>query len=42
MVTTRRVHLWGDDYRHGSGLGEELVRWAIDTARARGCVLVQL
>ena len=28
--------------RRGSGLGQELVRWAIDTARERGCVLVQL
>ena len=28
--------------RRGSGLGRELVRWAIDTARERGCVLVQL
>ncbi|MEU4761898.1 GNAT family N-acetyltransferase [Actinosynnema sp. NPDC023794] len=25
----------------GQGLGEELVRWAIDEARARGCVVVQ-
>jgi GNAT superfamily N-acetyltransferase len=26
----------------GSGLGTALVRWAIDEARRRGCVLVQL
>jgi GNAT superfamily N-acetyltransferase len=26
----------------GLGLGETMVRWAIDEARARGCVLVQL
>ncbi len=26
----------------GSGLGEMLVRWAVDEARARGCALVQL
>ncbi|MEU4443154.1 GNAT family N-acetyltransferase [Actinosynnema sp. NPDC050801] len=25
----------------GQGLGEELVRWAVDEARARGCVIVQ-
>jgi GNAT superfamily N-acetyltransferase len=25
----------------GQGLGEELVRWAIDEARARGCVIIQ-
>jgi GNAT superfamily N-acetyltransferase len=34
------VRVWAD--RRGSGLGQELVRWAIDTARERGCVLVQL
>lgn len=26
----------------GLGLGERLVRWAVDEARRRGCVLVQL
>lgn len=26
----------------GRGLGETLMRWAIDEARSRGCVLVQL
>ncbi|MEU4745777.1 GNAT family N-acetyltransferase [Actinosynnema sp. NPDC023658] len=26
----------------GQGLGEELVRWAIDEAKARGCAVVQL
>jgi GNAT superfamily N-acetyltransferase len=26
----------------GSGLGANLVRWAIDTARERGCAMVQL
>jgi GNAT superfamily N-acetyltransferase len=26
----------------GRGLGQELVTWAIDAARARGCTLVQL
>jgi len=26
----------------GRGLGERLVRWAVDEARRRGCVLVQL
>lgn len=28
--------------RRGSGLGQELIRWAIETARERGCVMVQL
>jgi len=28
--------------RRGSGLGQELVQWAIETARERGCVMVQL
>lgn len=26
----------------GTGLGEALIRWAIETCRARGCALVQL
>ena len=26
----------------GSGVGQELLGWAVDQARARGCVLVQL
>jgi GNAT superfamily N-acetyltransferase len=26
----------------GDGLGDELIRWAIDQARSRGCALVQL
>jgi GNAT superfamily N-acetyltransferase len=29
------------DYR-GTGLGGELMQWAVDAARQRGCVLVQL
>jgi GNAT superfamily N-acetyltransferase len=28
--------------QRGAGLGERLMRWAIDEARARGCGLVQL
>jgi GNAT superfamily N-acetyltransferase len=28
--------------RRGRGLGEALVRWAVDEARRRGCTLVQL
>jgi GNAT superfamily N-acetyltransferase len=28
--------------RRGAGLGETLIRWAVDTARERGCVMVQL
>ncbi|TVT62906.1 GNAT family N-acetyltransferase [Amycolatopsis rhizosphaerae] len=28
--------------RRGAGLGGELMRWAIDEARRRGCALVQL
>jgi GNAT superfamily N-acetyltransferase len=28
--------------RRGAGLGRELLTWAIDRARARGCTLVQL
>ena len=28
--------------RRGTGLGEELIRWAVDQARGRGCRLVQL
>ncbi|WP_229905036.1 GNAT family N-acetyltransferase [Lentzea cavernae] len=28
--------------QRGNGLGEHLIRWAVDEARARGCGLVQL
>ena len=28
--------------RRGSGLGQELIRWAVEVARERGCVMVQL
>jgi GNAT superfamily N-acetyltransferase len=28
--------------QRGSGLGGTLIRWAVDTARERGCALVQL
>ncbi len=28
--------------QRGNGLGERMVRWAVDEARARGCGLVQL
>ncbi|MEV0676375.1 GNAT family N-acetyltransferase [Actinosynnema sp. NPDC050436] len=28
--------------RRGGGLGEELLRWALEEARARGCAVVQL
>jgi GNAT superfamily N-acetyltransferase len=28
--------------QRGAGLGEQLVRWAVDTARARGAAMVQL
>ena len=28
--------------QRGSGVGRELVRWAVEQARARGCALVQL
>ena len=31
-----------DSARRGSGLGEQMLRWAIDRARRRGCQLVQL
>lgn len=34
------VRVRGD--RRGAGLGRELLTWAIDRARARGCTLVQL
>jgi GNAT superfamily N-acetyltransferase len=30
------------DGRRGSGLGSELIRWAVAAARARGCRMVQL
>jgi GNAT superfamily N-acetyltransferase len=30
------------DHRRGTGLGRELMGWVIDTARERGCVMVQL
>lgn len=26
----------------GSGLGDRMIRWAVDTARERGCAMVQL
>jgi ribosomal protein S18 acetylase RimI-like enzyme len=31
-----------DASARGAGIGEHLMRWAIDQARARGCALVQL
>lgn len=34
------VHVAG--HLRGRGLGQRLVQWAVDEARARGCVLVQL
>ncbi|MGW0992352.1 GNAT family N-acetyltransferase [Streptomyces sp. NPDC002520] len=38
IIEAVRIHA---DER-GSGLGSELIRWAIDTARSLGCPLVQL
>jgi GNAT superfamily N-acetyltransferase len=38
QVEAVRIHA---DHR-GSGLGAELMRWAIDESRRRGCALVQL
>ncbi|HET6705744.1 GNAT family N-acetyltransferase [Amycolatopsis sp.] len=38
QIEAVRVH---SDHR-GSGLGADLVRWAIDESRRRGCALVQL
>lgn len=39
-ATVEAVRVRSD--QRGSGLGEHLMRWAIDEARARGCGLVQL
>lgn len=39
-ATVEAVRVRSD--QRGGGLGERLVRWAIDEARARGCGLVQL
>ncbi|GLY43624.1 N-acetyltransferase [Amycolatopsis sp. NBRC 101858] len=38
QIEAVRVHI---DHR-GSGLGADLMRWAIDESRRRGCALVQL
>lgn len=38
QIEAVRIHA---DHR-GSGLGADLVRWAIDESRRRGCALVQL
>lgn len=38
LVEAVRVHA----ARRGQGLGQELMAWAIEQARARGCVMVQL
>jgi GNAT superfamily N-acetyltransferase len=38
QIEAVRIHA---DHR-GSGLGADLMRWAIDESRRRGCVLVQL
>ncbi|MEV5509159.1 GNAT family N-acetyltransferase [Streptomyces orinoci] len=38
LVEAVRVH----PEERGHGLGTELLRWAIDTARAEGCALLQL
>ena len=39
-ATVEAVRVRSD--QRGGGLGEQLLRWAIDEARARGCGLVQL
>ncbi|WP_204764014.1 GNAT family N-acetyltransferase [Lentzea nigeriaca] len=39
-ATVEAVRVRSD--QRGNGLGERLLRWAIDEARARGCGLVQL
>ncbi|SMD02495.1 Ribosomal protein S18 acetylase RimI [Lentzea albidocapillata] len=39
-ATVEAVRVRSD--QRGNGLGEHLVRWAIDEARARGCGMVQL
>jgi GNAT superfamily N-acetyltransferase len=39
-ATVEAVRVRSD--QRGGGLGEQLIRWAIDEARARGCGLVQL
>jgi GNAT superfamily N-acetyltransferase len=39
-ATVEAVRVRSD--QRGNGLGEHLMRWAIDEARARGCGLVQL
>jgi GNAT superfamily N-acetyltransferase len=39
-ATVEAVRVRSD--QRGNGLGEQLIRWAIDEARARGCGLVQL
>ncbi len=39
-ATVEAVRVRSD--QRGTGLGEQLLRWAIDESRARGCGLVQL
>lgn len=39
-ATVEAVRVRSD--QRGNGLGEHLVRWAVDEARARGCGMVQL
>jgi GNAT superfamily N-acetyltransferase len=39
-ATVEAVRVRSD--QRGNGLGEQLVRWAVDEARARGCGVVQL
>ena len=39
-ATAEAVRVRSD--QRGNGVGEQLIRWAIDEARARGCGLVQL